>query len=667
MAADYSDLPVPSKASTDWSDLPAPPKTADTGITKKDVGRAAVGAAGGFAKGLAKGAVGLVKSIPETVKMAAPTEKYPFLFGGATQAGVELGKALPQVYEKRGEIAEAAKKKLQEYKAAPVEQKFSIPSELAGEAFMFIAGPTTMVKGASALSRLGNVYKALKLSKSAEGDRLAAALKTKMTGTAADVIRNQEKALERSSGKLETIGKAEQQLGARGTVAGERQAAREKDISQSLDKISKNKNVLPEDVGSVIQNEGRGNVQKLKETRQERAITEIKDPAFESARKKEGSGDYIATNPNSANEFNSVINEIETQIARAPAGYRTELERRFGSLRGDKVKLTDAEQRVENLRASLENRTPVTEKVRPLTLDQAEVLRRMLNDKNVAMVEGFAALDVNRMKSLGERLRAAMGAYEPGLAKYLEKYRDLSTPITKALAGRGGALTEVEMMEAENAMFSADKTAATRYFLDGSAEKAQRLLDLTGGKTPKLMQAVKGYFRSQLQGMSAKEAESFAAKQQGFFRVFPELRGQVQQVVADKARFEQTTAAAREAAKASETRLRGERAQVEAQARPIEQMSERYKMNLNRLQEASPQQSEGIARTMIDDLRKDKIINDATHRSLLGELQKINQTYKDINQAKSMRDAFMRKVGLYSGYGVAGTTGYFGIKAIGGG
>jgi hypothetical protein len=309
--------------------------------------------------------------------------------------------------------------------------------------------------------------------------------------------------------------------------------ARATKATESALKNLSNKTTTEEEVGGLIQPLGKSNVKKLSDVRQKAAITEIKDPAFDRARSRESNGEFIVTNKKSAPLLESAFADLETQINRTTEPYQSQLKARLQSLKGKEIPLSEGELRVERLKeASIPGYSAKTSKQEPLTLDQAEFMRRMLTDKNLAEATGFAALDISRRGDVAKKLSAAMKEFEPGVGKYLSKYQETSAPITKALTGRGGQLTDAERLAEEEILFSADKSATAKYYLDGSKERANRLLDLVGGKPKELVDSIAGLVRGKMEKMTAKQAEDFT--KQGLFEVFPELKSPANQILKAK-------------------------------------------------------------------------------------------------------------------------------------
>lgn len=484
------------------------------------------------------------------------------------------------------------------------------------------------------------------------GERLAETSRSQ----AAEAISKAQQAQVAPREELMRIERAQQQLAGRGPVAGARQATREQAVQSSLDALSPAKNVLAEDVGSVIQPIGRQNIKKLADTRTREAITNIKDPGFTSARQREAAGESIATNPNSAPLFTQVLKEVEDQIAKTPEPYASELRTRLASLRGRKTPIAGKEASFERSLARMEGRAPRTETTKPISLDEAEFLRRLLTDKNLGDVSGFAAMDVSRRQDLAKKLVAAMEAFEPRTTQYLQKYRELSAPIEKATAGRGTALTEADLLAEQQVLFSADKQAATRYYLDGSQERAERLLSLVGGKNPQVVGSIRGYLRSELEPMTSKQAEAFLSKNEGLLRVFPEMRDQMQQVIGAKRVAETAGEAATQ--KATQAGQRLETA-TKAPTRTIEEqaaLQRKYEGLQNSILQAPPGKEITAAQTLVDNLYRDKIIDAVDHRNLLEQVSNVMKSAKSQQEAKQQLRRLL--VRFSYGAGLAGITGF---------
>lgn len=426
------------------------------------------------------------------------------------------------------------------------------PSVTLGEYVPGIVYGTQAVKAlpkiiSSGIGQIESLASRLLGKESAALEKEAESLGQKVKGQTATSVAEraaaETKAAEESAAKARELQSPKNvELQAQKDISGAKAAVSQKLIAEkvktkkatedALSKLSSKANT-EEEVGGLIQPLGRNNVKNLQETRQTEAITKIKEPAFDKGRAREANGEYIATDPKSQPVLESAFSDLETQINRTTEPYRSQLKARLQSLKGTEVPLSEAEIRVEKFRElSIPGHVAKTTKQEPMTLDQAEFMRRMMTDKDLAESTGFAALDIGRRTEIGKKISAAMKEFEPGVGEYLTKYQETSAPITKALAGRGGQLTETERLAEQEVLFSADKSATAKYYLDGSQERSERLVDLVGGKPKELVDSIAGLVRGKMEKMTAKQAEEFT--NQGLFKVFPELKALANQVLKSK-------------------------------------------------------------------------------------------------------------------------------------
>ena len=449
-----------------------------------------------------------------------------------------------------------------------------------------------------------------------------------------------------------------------------------KATEDALSKLSSKANT-EEEVGGLIQPLGRSNVKDLQKTRQTESITNIKEPTFDKGRAREAKGEFIATDPKSQPVLESAFSDLETQINRTTEPYRSQLKARLQSLKGTEVPLSEAEARVERLRASIEGREPKFVKTEPMTLDQAEFMRRMMTDKDLAESTGFAALDIGRRTEIGKKISAAMKEFEPGVGEYLTKYQETSAPITKALAGRGGQLTETERLAEEEVLFSADKSATAKYYLDGSQERAERLLDLVGGKPKELVDSIAGLVRGKMEKMTAKQAEEFT--NQGLFKVFPELKASANQVLKSKQAEEkaasllskqgavEATGATGRLGKAlgTEATLQQKLAKSsEAAATTAEKAREsatKFESFNTHLGTLSGKDSLRQSKQFLTDMAKESRIPQDAYQKSLQEIQQAEQAYQKFKDADSLKKSLRRAL-TYKALattGAGGTAYYF--------
>jgi hypothetical protein len=406
--------------------------------------------------------------------------------------------------------------------------------------------------------------------------------------------------------------------------------------------------ITDEQLGGFIQPKGRENVERLKGTRQTEAITNIKDPAFERARSREAKGQAIENFPESANQFKEVISEIEKQIERVSEPYRSQLRARYASIRGNERPLTEAEKRVEQLRAAtIPGYQPRSVATDPMTLDQAEFLRRMLKDKDLSKVEGFAAIDPFRMNELGDKLRKSMEAYEPKIAEYIAEYERRSVPVTKALAGKGERAIETDISKEPNVLFSEDKKAVANYYLDGTAQRANRLLDLVGGKSPEVTKMVAGNIRSKVEGMDSKSIRDFVQKNEGLLSVFPEVRQSTEALAKAKEAVEKASRMT-----GSQTKRLSEALGVPSTTAKITPESAgALKKDVDNflyaMKDANAKQIVGYSKKFIEQLEQSGRLSTDQYRSLFKQIQDIEKTGMEQQEAaRQVRNVLIGIAGL---------------------
>ena len=599
----------------------------------------AVPAAGLVAGGLRAATAG-TKAAPYAARAAEAF--IPKTLGGLTAAtGVAGLSAIP---------AEFSRRQAEKRGAGPVGQTLA---EMVGGGAVAVPG----LLGQRAASDLASK---LSLARGTEVKPLIERLGKTATERAAQTVETAKSAEVKPLKELTSIESAQERLAKRLPVAEQRQATREQSVESALNTLSPSKKVLAEDVGGIIQPLGQRNIKQLAGERTRQAITEIKDPAFSDAVAREQSGDFIATNDKSRPLLEKAIDVLKRQIEDTTEPYRSQLKARMESLMGEQVPLSQAEQRVEQLRAtSIPGYQPKTTKAKPMTLGQAEFMRRMLTDKQLAESSGFAALDINRRQEVAKALSDAMKTYEPRISDYLSKYRELSAPIEKATAGRGAALTEADLLAEQEVLFAADKKAATNYYLDGSQERAERLLSLVGGKNKQLVDGIKAYFRNEMEGMSSKQTKDFIAKNEGLLRVFPELKPQMESVAQAKSVAETAPKAATQKAEAAAQRLGTQQRGAERRVQQTQEERRKYEGLQQNILNAAPGKEVQAAETFVDTLYKDKKIDKVEYSNLLEQIRAVQQAAKSQKEAKQQLHTLLVRLGWgVGGVGAAGTLGY---------
>jgi hypothetical protein len=537
---------------------------------------------------------------------------------------------------------------------------------VGGQTLAEITGGLTTAGLGSALTRTGRKVGEV-VSKSLPGEFKtgAEALRKRITGvaeeSAPDLLQQEISALER--GRVAGVAAeraAERDIkGAQSKVQTqlqERTKQAKASEQQALQQVAPEK-VTDEQLGGFIQPKGRANVERLKETRQTEAITKIKDPAFEQARSRESKGQTIESFPASANQFRQTIAEIENQIEKTPEPFRSQLKARYASIKGNERPLTEAEKRVEQFRAvSIPGYQPKTVAREPLTLDEAEFLRRMLKDKDLSKVEGFAAIDPFRMNALGDRLLESMKLYEPRIGDYIAEYERRSVPVTKALAGRGEKAIETELGKEPNILFSEDKKAVANYYLDGTAQRANRLLDLVGGKSPEVTKMVAGNIRSKVEGMDSKSIRDFVQKNEGLLSVFPEVRQSTEALAKSREAVEKASRMTTEQTKRLGQALGVPSTTTKLTPESLSALKQDVDNFLSNIKDAAPKQVISDSKSFIEQLKKGGRLSKEQYQSLSKQIQDIEKTgIEQQEAAKKVRQVMLGLASVGGAYGVART------------
>ena len=412
--------------------------------------------------------------------------------------------------------------------------------------------------------------------------------------------------------------------------------------------------VTDEQLGGFIQPKGRANVEKLKEIRQTEAITKIKNPAFRNAEARYRRGDTIESFEGSIDEFAKTILEIEKQIEKVPEPFRSQLKARYSSIKGAERPLTEGEKRVEQLYAtSVPGYRPRTVAREPMSLDEAEFLRRMLKNKDLSKVEGFPALDAQNMSKLGDKLQKSMETYEPRVAEYIAEYERRSVPVTKALAGKGERAIETEISKEPNLLFSEDKKAVANYYLDGTEQRAKRLLDLIGGKSPEATQMVAGNIRSKVEEMNSEAIREFVKKNEGLFKVFPEIRQSTELLAQAKESVEKTARMT-----TAQTKKLGEAIGVSSPTTKVTPESvgalkQDVDNFLYNIRTAAPKQVVADSKQFIEQLEKNGRLSTEQYRSLSKQIQDIEKAgFEQQEAAKKVRQVILGAAGLGGVYSI---------------
>jgi hypothetical protein len=443
-----------------------------------------------------------------------------------------------------------------------------------------------------------------------------------------------------------------------------------KETDTSLKDLSNNRQ-SDENLGKFIQNSGKKNIEAIRATTTKEAIRDIKDPAFERARGRATSGDTLSTNPDSAPILKEIVSDIEQQIADVPGRFRGELEGRIDDIIGKKTPLSSNELRVEQLReSSIPGYIAQKFKREPLTLHQAEFLRRWAKDPILRKDTGFGSLDATRMAGTGNRIEQAMTAYEPDVGRYIQTYKTGKEAERVAAGGRRGeGLTEQVAKTEDEILFSNKPQQVTSYYLDGTRESANKLIRLVGGKTPELVNRVKSNVREKIEGMTAEKTAEFAAKNQGLFQAFPEVGQAVNKVVQSRQaqqRLESMLGKAAGKGGRLEQALGTEITSAEKLSKQVEsgkKATAPYQQFLEKFEGAKGEEVFTESKKIVDKLRQDGIVEPAKYQEMLSQIRDIEQKYGASDEAKK-RVKTVLYVGLvgFGGYkAYRGATDYLGL------
>ena len=446
--------------------------------------------------------------------------------------------------------------------------------------------------------------------------------------------------------------------------AGQKALEAEANKQNTLNQLSA-RPVRDEDLGNLIQTKGSQNVEKIKLDTEREAITNIKDPAFERARGRAAQGDYPENNPEAKEFLDKAIADIEQQIADTPAQFRSQLQQRKNILFGEEIPLSQGELRVEQLKASIDpTYLPKDSKYQPLSLQQLEFLRRWAKDPILRKDTGFGALDATRLKGTSDLIREAQIKYEPDVKRYIDTYRAGKERESLALGGkRGETITSEVEARTDTPVFTGKPQEAVNYYLDGTANSADKLIRLMGGKSDELVNAIKGNFREKLSTLNAKQATDLIEKNRGFFQAFPEIRPLVDKVAqskVDSERLSKVSGLSSERLKeALGTELTTKQRVASTAAEPLK-ISENLNNQLIKMRDSTGKDSVKISEGIIDDLFKNKLIGEDQYQNLLSKTREAYKLYGDTEQARK-QVAYITGSALIP---VIGVTGYYKAKAM---
>lgn len=431
----------------------------------------------------------------------------------------------------------------------------------------------------------------------------------------------------------------------------------EKEQKSSLNALSE-KPVKEEEIGSLIQNKGKENVENIKKTTRTEAIQEIKDPAFQRIREREARGDFIETNEKSKKLLQDALDDLDKQLSETPEAVSSVLRTRLAAITGYERPLTEGEKRAAAVRASITGE-PVKETVRePLTGARAEYLRRWLKSKDATTVEGFPALDAVRAGKIGDKIQKALEAYEAGVGKYISRYKAGKEAEKIALGARGESTVESIAQVDGQSIFSMKPQTVARSYLDGTDNSARNLIRLVGGKTPELSSAVRGYIRNVLEPMNAKRASEWLTKNEGMLNVFNEAKPIVSKIIQDKQNIERLSSM-RGKSTARIGELQTDIGKIAAKTQRL-QGAEKINTQLAMLEQAQGKDIFRQSQKIADDLLKSNLLDQSKYNDLTKQIYDIERMYGETQSAKNRV-----KYAIYAAAApLVGTTAYYKLKGI---
>lgn len=656
MAAGWEDAP-----SSGWEDAPAPKEVKppsqleETGEFFKGMSLPIAGAVQTIPyEPLQKAAAGYVKGIeekPEYVRPGAAVGART-LGKGITTAGTALLPAaktfeltagltgLPKLLARTVGGAAAGGLAGSVMEEAPTVEEI-YPRKLE-------AGKTGAITGAivtPALSGLGSLSSgAYNLLMRARGKPLSEALNS-LKGNVTKEAEEAKNFLMQKSAEAERAAKSEVATAkditeARYKVRGQV----EKDLGSAKEEITTSlKSLGPkesdEGLGKFIQTQGKRNIRSIRGTTEQEAIRELKDPAFIEARTRAARGDTVSTNPKSAPFLKEAVADIEQQIRDVPSGFRGPLEDRLDSILGKKIPLSAEQLRVENLRAtSIPGYVAKTFEREPLTLQQAEFLRRWAKDPILRKDTGFGSLDATRMAGTGGKIEQAMNAYDERVGQYIQRYK-VGKETERAALGKKkgeGVLEEAAKTEDE-IIYSGKPQQVTNYYLDGTRESANKLVRLVGGKSPELVNRVKANVRGKVENMDAAKTQDFIAKNEGMLQTFPEIRDSLNRLAQSRQTEERLSSMLGKTKGRLEKALGAEITTAEKLAKEAaagKKAIAPYQQFMEKFEGAKGDEIFSESKKIVEKLRSDGLLDAPKYQQMLNEIRNVQQKYGSTEKAK---------------------------------
>jgi hypothetical protein len=292
----------------------------------------------------------------------------------------------------------------------------------------------------------------------------------------------------------------------------------------------------------------------------------------------------------------------------------------------------------------------------PLTLQQAEFLRRWAKDPILRKDTGFGSLDATRMAGTGGKIEQAMSAYDERVGQYIQRYKAGKETERMALGKKKGEGVLEEAAKTEDEiLFSSKPQQVTNYYLDGTKESANKLVRLVGGKSPELVNRVKANVRGKVENMDAAKTQEFIAKNEGMLQTFPEIRDSLNKLVQSRQAEERLSSML------GKTKGRLEKA-LGAEITATEKLSEKvargkeavapYQQFMEKFEGAEGKEIFSESKSIADKLRNDEIISGPKYQELLSQIRDIEQRYTNQQEAKArLKTIFYTALVPTVGYG----------------
>lgn len=448
-------------------------------------------------------------------------------------------------------------------------------------------------------------------------------------------------------------------------------------VNSELSKLGKSKN--EEEIGGLIQSAGQENVVAMKEARQEQAIKEQMHPSMEASRAKEAQGSFVQNNPESSELFNEARKDIETQLDRTSESMSAGVRKIYGDILGKERQMSEGEKRVEDLRASVQGRVPNYIVHRPATMDELKGLTQYLDDPKWWEKEGYSASKAAEGARLGGKIEQAMSKFETTYLDWKKTYREMSTGINKAESGSGRRFLRVSHItpDEERIFASPDKKAIADYFLNGTKERAERLMDFVGKKSPNLGNEVLALAKGKIENMDAAKAEEYIS--QGMFDVFPSAREALKPVVEAKKAAEKAASLSGKQGvitasgptgrlgKALSTdkglfqKLEGQIASSAAQAEKVKETMNKFETFKTTLTSLSPQDSLSASKRFLEKMTEEGRISQQEYQSALTDITAAEEKFTKTKDMKQLRGDILKSLAVKGAAALGLGIGAYGI------